>query len=116
MNIYEIEVLAIGTYTKIDFNDRSGCSDVDRECYQEGTFDVAAESLVDALALVVRDYEKCNRDWTNSADTFYYDPISVTEREDDGDGGAEILDYHLREPRLGADCDAPMRYSREVEL
>lgn len=114
MNIYEIEVLAIGTYTAVNPFDKSGCSDVDVDCWQEATFKVAAEDLKSALGLISLEYDKLNRDWTVSCDTLYYDPDTVVKEEDDGDG-EEILDYHFCEPKDGDGAtDAPSRYSIEV--
>lgn len=112
--IYSIELLAIGTYTKIDLSDKSGCSDVDVDCWQEATFKVAAEDLASALRLIFLEYDKLNRDWTVSCDTLYYDPDTVVEEEDDSDG-EEILDYHFNVPKDGYGAtDAPSRYSIEV--
>ena len=114
--IYSIEVLAIGTYTKIDFRDKSGCSDVDVDCWQEATFKVAAENLDDAVAMVYKDYERLNRDYTNTCDTLYYNPVPLSECEDDGDE-PEILDYHFCEPKDGDGAkEGPRRYSKEVEI
>lgn len=114
MNIYKLEVVAIGAYTKINLSDRSGCSDVEVDCWQEAEFTVAAEDLESALGLIHLNYEKLNRDWANSCDTLYYDPESVSVEEDDADG-EEILDYHFCVPKDGDGAtDAPSRYSIEV--
>ena len=116
MRIYEIEVMAIGTYTVVNLYDKSGCSDREIDCWQEATFTVAAENMDDALALVYKDYEKLNRDYTNTCDTLYYNPVPLSVEEDEG-ADPEILDYRFNEPKDGDGAtDAPERYSVEVEL
>ena len=113
MRIYEIEVLAIGTYTKINLSARSGCSDREVDCWQEATFKVAAENMDDAVKMVYQDYEKLNRDYTNTCDTLYYNPDPLSVWEDEGDE-PEILDYHFCEPKEGDGAtDAPDKYSEE---
>lgn len=114
--IYEIEVCAIGTYTAVNPFDKSGCSDVDVDCWQEAEFTVAAEDLGSALGLVYLKYESLNRDWTNTCDVLYYDPDSVKVEDDDADG-EEILDYHFCVPKDGDGAkEGPRRYSKEVEI
>lgn len=116
MKTYEIEVCAIGTYTAVNLYDKSGCSDREIDCWQEATFTVAAENLDDAVAMVYKDYERLNRDYTNSCDTLYFNPEPLSIKEDEGDK-PEILDYHYCEPKDGDGAnDAPERYSVEVEL
>ena len=113
MWIYEIEVLAIGTYWDINLYDKSGCSDREIDCWQEATFTVAAGSMEDAVKMVYRDYEKLNKDWANTCDTIYYNPVPLSVCEDDGDE-PEILDYHFCEPKEGDGAtDAPDKYSEE---
>lgn len=113
MKIYEIEVLAIGTYWDINLHDRSGCSDVEVDCWQEATFTVAAGSIEDAVKMVYRDYEKLNKDWANSCDTLYYNPVPLSVKEDEGDK-PEILDTRFSEPKDGDGAtDAPDKYSEE---
>ncbi len=115
MKIYEIEVLAIGTYIKINKNDRSGCSDVETDCWQEALFTVAAESIDEAAKLVYREYENLNGWWTNSCDRLFYDPATVTVEDDDSDDPAEIINYYFKEPKDGDGLkDAPIRYCKEV--
>lgn len=115
MKLYEIEVLAVGTYTAVNPYDHSGCSDVDVDCWQEATFTVAAESIEDAVKMVYKDYEKLNRDYTNYCETLYYNPVPLSVGECEGDE-PEILDYHFCEPKDGDGAtDAPERYSVEVE-
>jgi hypothetical protein len=114
MRIYEIEVCAIGTYTAVNPFDKSGCSDVDVDCWQEATFTVAAESIEDAVAMVYKDYERLNRDYTNTCDTLYYNPAPLSVGECEG-CEPEILDYHFNVPKDGDGAtDAPERYSIEV--
>ena len=116
MNIYELEVLAIGTYWDINLNDKSGCSDKEFDCWQEATITVAAESIEDAVKIVYKDYEKLNRDYTNYCETLYYNPVPLSVKEDEG-GEPEILDYHFCKPKDGDGAtDAPERYSVEVEF
>lgn len=116
MGIYEIEVCAIGTYTAINPFDKSGCSDVDVDCWQEATFTVASGSIEDAVAMVYKEYEKLNRDYTNTCDTLYYNPNPLSVLEDEGDK-PEILDYHFCEPKDGDGVtDAPERYSEEGQF
>ena len=113
MNIYEIEVMACGSYCVVNLNDRSGCSDIEKDCWQEAWFRVAAESVQSALRLVYNEYEKLNKDYTNSCDSLYYDPKSVKMEEYDWDDeGEEVLDYHFKEPVDGAKI--PRRYSEEA--
>lgn len=115
MKIYEIEVLAIGTYTVVNPYDYSGCSDVDVDCWQEATFTVAAGSIEDAVKMVYKDYERLNRDYTNYCDRLFYNPVPLSVKDDEGDK-PEILDYHFCEPKDGDGAtDAPERYSVEVE-
>lgn len=115
MKLYEIEVLAIGTYWDINLYDKSGCSDREIDCWQEATFTVAAESIEDAVKMVYRDYERLNKDWANSCDTLYYNPVPMRVAECDGDE-PEIQDARFSEPKDGDGAtDAPERYSVEVE-
>lgn len=121
MKIFKIEVAAIGSYWELDVNapygwHGSGVYDVEHECWQEATFSVAAETLEQATAMISSSYEKCNRDWSNSADAIYYDPNTIEETEDNDGGGAEIVDYHFREPKNGTDTAVPARYSKEITI
>lgn len=117
MSIYTIDICAIGSYCVIDFNDRSGCSDVEVDCWQEALFYVAAGSIDEAARLIYREYEKLNEWWTNSCDTLYYDPKTVEIEDDDSDDPAEIVAYYFKEPRDGDGTkEGPRRYSKEVEL
>lgn len=113
MKIYELEVMALGYYTAIDFNDRSGCSDVDVDCWQEAVFTVAAESIEEAVKLIEKEYERLNRNYTNYCVTLCYNPEPLSVEEAEGDK-AEILEYSFFEPREGDEKDAPARYSKEV--
>ena len=115
MNIYELEVCAIGTYTAVNPYDHSGCSDRQFDCWQEAVLTVAAESIEDAVKMIYEQYERLNRDYSNSCDTLYYTPVPLSVKEDEGDK-PEILDYHFCEPKDGDGAtDAPERYSVEVE-
>ena len=121
MRIYKIDACCFGHYWEHDVKcpprwRGSGCYDVEVECYQEATFEVVAEGLAAALKLLTDQWDKLNKDWSHSADDFWYDPDTVTSREDDGDGPAEVLEYQFKEPVDGADYDIPARYSEEVEL
>lgn len=114
MGIYEIEVCAIGTYTAINPFDKSGCSDVDVDCWQEATFTVAAGSIEHAVAIVYKNYERLNRDYTNYCERLFYNPVPLSVGEVEGDK-PEVLDYHFCEPKDGDGAtDAPSRYSKEI--
>ena len=112
MKSYELEVAAIGTYTIIDLSDRSGCSDVDVDCWQEVAFTVVADSIEEAVRMAYREYDKLNREYTNTCDTLYYNPNPLSEEEAD-EGDAEIMDARFGEPRTDT---VPLAYSKEVEL
>lgn len=115
MRTYEIEVLAIGTYWDINLSDKSGCSDREIDCWQEATFTVAAGSMEDAVKMVYREYEKLNREWTNTCDALYYNPVPLLVTECEGDD-PEILDARFSEPKDGDGAtDAPERYSESFE-
>lgn len=115
MNIYEIEVLAIGTYWEINLSDKSGCSDREIDCWQEATFTVAAGSIEEAVRMIYREYEKLNRELANSCDTLYYNPVPLRVTECEGDD-PEILDARFSEPKDGDGAtDAPERYSESCE-
>ena len=75
MKIYEFEVMAIGTYVIINLNDRSGCSDIEKDCWQEALFRVAAVNFESAVWKAYIEYEKLNKAWANSCDVLYYNPI-----------------------------------------
>lgn len=117
MKRFEIDACAEGTYTMFDVGCPpgwygSGCYDVEVECYQEIHFRVAAETLDDALQLILDGFEACHGDYANSIDSVFYNPDSVIEEEDDGEGSAEIIDYERKEPVDKA--DAPKEYSAEI--
>lgn len=115
MKIYEFEVMSIGTYVIINLNDRSGCSDIEKDCWQEAVFRVAAVSFESAVWKAYIEYEKLNKAWTNSCDVLYYNPIPLSVEEDDSESGEEILDYWFKEPRDGdgALC-GPKKYSKQI--
>lgn len=119
MNLYKIEVCAFGSFIEPDVNcppgwRGSGCYDVEHECYQEASFDVAANDLDDALQLIAKEYEKLDRDWDIGPSSFYYDPVTVEAQEGIDDGKEEITDYVYSEPKIGSDYDAPARYCVEI--
>ena len=115
MKIYELEVMSCGTYWIIDLNDKSGCSDVERDCWQEAVFTVAAESIERAAGLVLREYEKCNKEWSNSCDALYYNPNPLSVEDDEGDE-EEILDYSFHFPKEGDGAEkGPLKYSKEAQ-
>lgn len=115
MKIYEIEVMAIGSYWAIDKRDLSGCSDIRVDCWQEAIFVVAARNVREAVKLIYQEYESLNRNYTNTCDSIWYNPIPVSVDMDD-DEKSEIISYKFREPRDGDGiADAPHRYSVELK-
>ena len=121
MRLYHIEMACFGSYVERDVNcptdwRGSGCYDVERECYQEGEFDVAAEGLDEALRLIIDNWERLNTMWANSADEFWYDPDAVGSSDASGEGGEEILNFEFKTPVNGGDYDIPSRYKREVAI
>jgi len=117
MKIFEIDACAEGTYTAFDVNcpsywRGSGCYDVEVECYQEVHFKVAAETLDDALQMILDSFEDCHGDYFNSIDSVFYNTATVTEREDEEGGDAEIIDYERYEPVDKP--DAPKEYNAEI--
>ena len=115
MKIYEFEVMSIGTYVIINLNDRSGCSDIEKDCWQEALFRVAAESLERAASMAYEDYEKLNREYTNSCDVLYYNPVPLSVEEDDSDDGEEILGCRFCEPKTGDGATyGPKKYSKQI--
>ena len=115
MNIYELEVIAIGERVVIDKGDLSGCSDRTEDCWQEATFVVAARNVKAAVKLIFQEYESLNRNYTNTCDSIWYNPIPVSVDMDD-DETSEIISCHFREPIKGNGvADAPPRYSIELK-
>ena len=117
MKIFDIDACAEGTYTLFDVNCPpgwygSGCYDVEVECYQEIHFTVAAETLDDALQMILDGFEDCHGDYANSVDKIYYNTNSVQEKDDEEDGDAEIIDYERQEPVDKP--DAPKEYNAEI--
>ena len=117
MKIYDIDACAEGTYWVYDVNcppgwRGSGCYEVEVECYQEIHFTVAAETLDDALQMVFDAFEDCHGDYSNSSDRVVYNTDTVTEKEDEEGGDAEIIDYERYEPVDKP--DAPKEYNAEI--
>ena len=119
MKIFSIETCAFGTYWAQDVDcpiswRGSGCYDVEYECVQEATFEVAAETLGDALKLISGVFEKYNTNYDYTLYSIYYDPNTVTEKEDEDDGKAEVFDYNYSEPECGESKQVPERYSEDI--
>lgn len=117
MKIFDIDACAEGSYTEYEVNcpsywRGSGCYDVEVECYQEIHFTVAAETLDDALQMILDGFEDCHGDYANSIDKVFYNTESVVEKEDEEGGDAEIIDYEQQEPV--AKPDAPKEYNAEI--
>ena len=118
-HIYKIETCAFGTFWVQDVNAPlywigSGCYDVEYECYQEATFDVAADSLNDALKMIYDSFEKLNTQYDYNLYSVYYDPNTVEEKDDEDDGNAEVFDYNFSEPVNGESVEIPERFSKEI--
>lgn len=117
MKIFGIEACAEGSYWEYDVNCPpgwygSGCYDVEVECYQEVFFKVAAETLDDALQMILDQFKNCHGDYANSIDSVFYNTASVTEEDDEEGGDSEIFDYEISEP-VGRP-DAPKEYNAEI--
>ena len=120
-HIYKIETCAFGTFWVQDVDcppywRGSGCYDEEFECYQEATFEVAADTLDEALKLIGCVFEKYNPKYDYTLYSIYYDPDTVTEKDDEEDGHAEVFDYNYSEPVEGKSVKVPERYSKEIEL
>ena len=120
-HIYKIETCAFGTFWVQDVDcpsywRGSGCYDEEYECIQEVTFDVAADTLDEALKLIGGVFEKYNTRYDYTLYSIYYDPDTVTEKEDEDDGHAEVFDYNYFEPVNGKSVEVPERYSKGIEL
>lgn len=120
-HIYKIETCAFGTFWEQDVDcppywRGSGCYDEEYECIQEATFEVAADTLDEALKLIGDVFEKYNTRYDYTLYSIYYDPDAVTEKEDEDDGNAEVFDYNYSEPVNGKSVEVPERYSKEIEL
>lgn len=117
MKIFDIDACARGSYTEFDVNCPpgwfgSGCYDVEVECHQEVHFTVAAETVDEAVGMILDQFGNCHGDYCNSTDDVFYDTESVVESEDNGEGGPEILEYEPKEPVDG--YDMPDRYNAEI--
>jgi len=117
MKIFDIYTCAEGTYWLSDVNCPSywvgsGCYDVEVECYQEVHFKVAAETLDDALQMILEEFDDCHGNYSNSIDSVFYDTNAVEEKEDEEGGDAEIIDFEYEEPINKA--DAPKEYNAEI--
>ena len=120
-HIYKIETCAFGTFWVQDVDcppywRGSGYYDEEFECYQEATFEVAADTLDEALKLIGGVFEKYNTKYDYTLYSIYYDPDTVTEKDDEEDGHAEVFDYNYSEPVEGKSVKVPERYSKEIEL
>lgn len=120
-HIYKIETCAFGTFWVQDVDcplywRGSGCYDEEYECIQEATFEVAADTLDEALKLIGGVFEKYNTKFDYTLCSIYYDPDTVTEKDDEDDGNAEVFDYYYSEPVNGESVEVPERYSKEIEL
>lgn len=120
-HIYKIETCAFGTFWVKDVDcppywRGSGCYDEEYECIQEATFDVAADTLDEALKLIGGVFEKYNTKFDYTLYSIYYDPDTVTEKEDEDDGNAEVFDYNYSEPVNGESVEVPERYGEEIEV
>ena len=117
-HIYKIETCALGHYWEKDVNcppswRGSGCYDEEVECSQEATFDVAADTLEEALKLIGEVFEKYNKGYSYTLDSLLYDADTVEEKDDDEDGHAEVFDYNYSKPEC---VEVPERYSEEIEV
>lgn len=121
MKIYNIDTCAFGHFWVEDVNCPlywmgSGCYDEEYECYQEATFDVAADTLDEALKLIGAVFEKYNTRYDYTLDSLFYDADTVKEKDDEEDEHAEVFDYYYSEPVNGESIEVPERYSKEIEL
>ena len=119
MKIFSIETCAFGTFWVQDVDcppywRGSGCYDEEYDCIQEATFEVAAETLGNALKLIDGVFEKYNTKFDYTLYSIHYDPDTVTEKEDEDDGNAEVFDYNYSEPECGEYKQVPERYSKDI--
>ena len=120
-HIYKIETCAFGTFWVKDVDcppywRGSGCYDEEYECVQEATFEVAADTLDEALKLIGGVFEKYNRRYDYTLDSLFYDADTVEEKDDEEDGYSEVFDYYYSEPDTGKSVEVPERYSEEIEV
>lgn len=118
LKIYEIQVCAFGTFWERDVDcpsywRGSGCYDVEYETIREGTMSVSAYSKERALKLVSLWFFREVPEWCETIQDVYYDPDTITEKEDEDDGCyEEVFDYDFEEAEVGA--DVPDAYSEEL--
>ena len=119
MKIFKIYACAYGTYWEFDVDcpygwHGSGCYDVEYECYQEASFDVAANSLEKALELIEKKFEEYQGGtYSYTVHSVYYDPESVDEQDDEeGAETEEVFDWHYEDPVNGSEL--PEEYSKEI--
>ena len=119
MKIYKIYACAFGSVWEYDVNCPpgwfgSGVYDVEYECYQEASFDVAANTLERAPELVAEKF--CGyqgSEWSYDVHSVYYDPNAVEEKEDPDDGETEeVFDWEYENPEVSDDF--PKEYSKEI--
>ena len=120
-NIYHIETCGCGHFWEEDVDCPmewlgSGCYDVEYMCIQEATFDVAADTLEEALKLISQAFEKCNTKYSYELDCILYDPATVEEKPDEDGEYSEVFDYEYSEPECAEEIEAPERYSKEIDL
>lgn len=119
MKIYKIYACAYGTFWEYDVNCPpgwygSGCYDVEVECIQEASFDIAANGLEKAVELTGKMFEEYQgSDWSYDVHAVYYDPDAVEVKDDPDDGETEeVFDFEYQIPENGS--DVPEEYSKEI--